>query len=85
VGVRTENRHARHTPDAAYDPPEGRVAVEYDTGSYPSKLIEDKLESYKDQGYVRVIWGVASRKRQARLKALFKHFSGLVVMLARWH
>ena len=80
-----KNKHAWHTPDAAYDTPEGRVAVEYDTGSYPSKLIEAKLESYNDQGYVRVIWGVASRKRQTWLKAMFKRFGGLVVMLARWN
>lgn len=55
-------------PDAEYDGPDGRVGVEYDTGTYTKKLVAEKLRTYEKQ-YDRIVWGTLSGIRQARLKS----------------
>lgn len=81
---RPEFKHGRHKPDAVWFSPEGEVAIEYDTGSYVTSLIEDKVASYRSQGYMDIVWGVASPKRQARLRRMPLEQGSVRVMLARW-
>lgn len=45
-----------------------RVAVEFDTGSYPRKVVEAKREVFRKQ-YGRIVWGVTSARRQEAISS----------------
>ncbi len=55
-------------PDAEYVGAAGLIAVEFDTGTYVSTLVEEKLRSF-DGRYRGTVWGTLSGARQARLKS----------------
>lgn len=57
-------------PDATYAGSTGRIAVEYDTGTYSSSLVAEKLGDYYALKYSATVWGVTSRLRQQRVAQL---------------
>lgn len=67
-------------PDAEYRDPkgEGLTAVEYDSGSYSRRIIDQKLTSYWPD-YDSTVWGVGSVLRQTRLQEIMSR-----VILVRW-
>lgn len=71
-------------PDAWYQGAGGRVAVEYDTGTYSMGLVEEKMLEYQ-QDYSLIVWGATSDIRRARLKSLASElYVRASVMDATW-
>ncbi len=59
-------------PDAVWVKPNGmRVAIEADTGQYAMRTVEQKLDSFLQQGYVGTVWSAASEGRGAGIEARF--------------
>lgn len=73
-------RQEYEQPDAVHVGEFGLEALEYDTGAYTTRIIENKLTAFRDQGYDTVIWGVPGIRRQQRLQAELGH----KVLHARW-
>jgi hypothetical protein len=67
-------------PDAIWTTDQGEIAVEFDTGSYAMRVVENKRETFTDRGFIRTVWGVTSHTRQQRLSGLF----GEDVLLSQW-
>lgn len=72
-------------PDAIWHPDPAdrtrRVAVEFDTGSYPRKVIEEKREAFRKH-FEGIVWGVTSQRRQASVASLLTQRVDLVQW---WH
>lgn len=67
-------------PDAVAHTSQGDVPMEYDTGSYTMRTIENKLQTYQDRGFLRPCWGVPSARRYSRLQPLIP----ADLLLVRW-
>lgn len=55
-------------PDALWQTTAGVVAVEFDTGTYHSKTVQNKLAAF-GQSYAGVLWGSTSEQRVRKLRA----------------
>jgi hypothetical protein len=53
------------TPDALWETPRGRLAIEYDAGSYSPTQIKDKAKAFRH--YAGQVWGTSSRQRVRHL------------------
>lgn len=62
---RVEARGRRRTeePDAYWYSESGKIAIEYDTGSYSRQVIERKLSTFRDRGFEDTIWAVPTASR----------------------
>ncbi|GGL79061.1 hypothetical protein GCM10010840_16160 [Deinococcus aerolatus] len=61
-------------PDAVWVSDAGtRHAVEADTGDYSGRLVERKLDSFIQQGYLSTLWGTPSAQRSSNLQRQFGH------------
>ncbi|WP_353541011.1 hypothetical protein [Deinococcus xinjiangensis] len=69
-------------PDAVLTLPPHRVAVEFDTGSYPGKVVQKKLAVFS-QEYDGLIWGVTGKVRYQRFVERYQAL-GVKVIQARW-
>lgn len=58
----------------------GRVAVEYDSGMYTRTVAWRKARTFADRGFARIVWGVGSDLRAARLRAWMR----ADVRVVRW-
>lgn len=50
-------------PDAIWHSDGQRVAIEADTGQYDMRVVEQKLDSFNQQGYAKTAWGTGAQKR----------------------
>jgi len=66
---RLQRKQSGCLPDAVYKGETGRVAVEYDTGTYSTSLVVEKLEAYY-LDHAATVWGVTSPLRQRRVREL---------------
>lgn len=74
------NRRRLTRPDAIYMGEFGPEAIEADTGSYTTTVIERKISSFRDQGFDEIIWGVPLLQRRDNLSAAHP----MRVLHARW-
>lgn len=74
------NRRRVNKPDAIYVGEFGPEAIEADTGSYTTAVIERKIGSFRDQGFDEIIWGVSLLQRRDNLAAAHP----IQVLHARW-
>lgn len=69
-------------PDAYWATTSGTVAVEFDTGSYHSRTVARKVNTFKGE-FAGVVWGTTSPVRQAEINSL--HGGEVVeVITAKW-
>ncbi|MBZ9715765.1 hypothetical protein [Deinococcus multiflagellatus] len=62
-------RRRAEEPDAIWQRADGgRVAVEFDTGSYVRRVVEEKRDSFR-QHFQGLVWGVVSERRQATVSS----------------
>lgn len=72
-------------PDAQYINADGEwCAVEFDAGNYSFNTIDNKLSTFKDTGYARIIYAVTSRVRQRNVAQAFAKTLTDAPLLARW-
>lgn len=70
-------------PDAVWHHPErGTLAIEFDTGSYTKRLIEDKMVAFGE--YDGVIWGVTTPYRKRRLSLKWARQKVQVLYVPWW-
>lgn len=73
---------AMERPDALYRTPGGVHAIEYDTGSYSSKRVADKLVHFS--GFPVIHWGCSSPVRVRRLRQRYSTVEKLRVTHVAW-
>lgn len=73
---------ATERPDAVFHRADGPCAIEYDTGSYSSGRVEQKLGHFKD--FAHIYWGCSSPERVKRLQRRYLEHPKLTVFHAAW-
>ena len=92
LGARTETwvsyadaSHGVAEADGEWDSPDGRIAVEYDIGSYSTAYILEKAHSLERKGYTRLVWGCPSERLvKSRQKTLSEIGLEARVLYAPW-
>ena len=70
-------------PDAVWRADSGDIAIEYDLGSYTMKAVDQKVQTFKDRAFDRIVWGAASTRRAARLAQTLGP-QGVQVLNTQW-
>lgn len=72
-------------PDAYYYDEHGQMrAIEFDTGSYSSNVIDDKLTTFTDRGFTGIYWGVTMPRRQFNLTEKIRDRLESDILICRW-
>lgn len=70
-------------PDAVWRAASGDIAIEYDLGSYTMKAVDQKVSTFQDREFDRIVWGAASTRRAARLAQTLGP-QGVQVLNTQW-
>ncbi|CAM3445427.1 hypothetical protein DESA109040_12980 [Deinococcus saxicola] len=70
-------------PDAVWRADSGDVAIEYDLGSYTMKAVDQKVGTFIDRAFDRIVWGAASSRRAVRLAQTLGP-QGVQVLNTQW-
>ena len=77
--------HGVAEADGEWRSSDGRVAVEYDIGSYSTTYILTKAYSLEHKGYTRLVWGCPSERLvKSRRETLGKLDMDVQVLYAPW-
>lgn len=78
-----ERERALLYPDAVWQTPSGKVAIEFDAGSYNPNQLEQKCWTYA-RNFSGQIWGTPSLQRAGRLRYRLRQVTNAQVVALEW-